>query len=278
MHAHPHRHRRFFAQEPGPDPEQDAVPVHEDDVVTLASCALARSRFPELGFADPVAEDVLARVAVETDRFDEARLRASALRTMLVDELVRHFFARHPGGLGVALFSGLSTRFARIDDGALRWVEIDVPAVAGLKRRVLDPCERHVLAACNAVECAGWLRLLEQVDDVPTLLVAQGGLLREHPCMRDAFFARAVRHLPPGVEIVLDHDVRAPLRPASFGRAAASLEVSDGAGAWTRYPRLRFVPPSEYGTRLAWDLEGLNGVSRLAGGRGLPSVVHVRVV
>lgn len=269
MHLQPSRLAPAAADTP--------VAVHEEDVVTLASCALARRRFPELGFADPAAEDVLAKVAFDVAGLDEPRLRAAAIRTMVVDELVRHFFARHPGGLAVALFAGLSTRFARVDDGALRWVEVDVPPMAALKRRVLDPSDRHLLAACNAVECAGWLRILEQVDDVPTLLVAEGGLLREHPCMRDAFFTRAVRDLPAGVELVLDHDVRAPLRPASFGRAAASLEASDGAGAWTRYPRLRFVSPAEYGARLAWDLEGLNGVSRLDGGRGLPSVVHLRV-
>ncbi len=49
--------------------EHDGVPagiaVHEEDAVTLAACAAAGRAFPDLGFSDPAAEQIVAGLDLE---------------------------------------------------------------------------------------------------------------------------------------------------------------------------------------------------------------------
>lgn len=252
--------------------------MHEDEAISLVGRALARVRFPDLGFADPAAEELLATLDLDPDRFDERRLRAATVRTMVVDDLVRAFFERHPSGLAVSLFPGLCTRFSRVDNGALRWLEIEDPQLAAFKCRCVQPSDRHVVAPSGAVGgYAERLRDIRKAHDGPAVLIVQGGVLGILADARDAFLMEAVQHLPSGAELVIDYDVRAPLRPSS-GKERASLEAIDGAGEWVRYPRVRFVRSHEYAVRLEHDLAGLNAVSRLFRGRGVPSVAHLRFV
>ncbi|AKV04151.1 tetracenomycin C synthesis protein [Labilithrix luteola] len=251
--------------------------MHEEDVLSLVGRAEARRRFPDLGFSDPAAENVLTKLELDAGRFDDRRLRASMMRTMVVDGIVRQFFERHPQGLAVALNPGLCTRFSRMDNGVLRWIELEPPGFAEFKSSLFDPSERHIIATCCSVGCTGWMRRLRGAEDVPTILIAQGALLRAHVADRDAFFLRAAEWLPAGTELVMDYDAKAPIRPSSL-RANVSLEVGDGCGGWARFPRMRFVSSGEYAPRLAHELSGLNAVSRLFKGNAGPSVAHLRFV
>lgn len=248
------------------------VAVHDEDLLGLTACAFARERFPELGFEDPLAEEILGDLTHQHDAFDERRLRSAVVRTMVVDALVHDFFSRHPAGVAVSLAPGLCTRFSRLDNGLLQWLELETAEVAAFKRDLFPTRERHVIAQCCSVACHGWMRSLGRASDVPTLLVAQGGFRRSPFDLRDAFFTNAAQHLPAGTELVIDYDADAPLRPTSPARGAA-LAVRDPHGTWASYPRLRFVRDHE--PRLAHDLAGVNAVSRLFCGRGMPSVAHL---
>ncbi|MBX3185367.1 MAG: hypothetical protein KF819_00065 [Labilithrix sp.] len=250
------------------------IDVPEDMVLSLASRALARRRFPDLGFCDPVAEDVCDKLDLDLDRFDERRLRAVAVHTMVVDDLVRGFFARHPQGLAVALFPGLCTRFSRVDNGSLRWIDLEPPALAAFEHEILEPCDRHIIASCCSFGCTKWMSCLRDAADVPMLLIAEGGLMRAAPDVRDAFFTRASACLPAGTELVLDGDPSRMLRRAS----RASLAISDGEGGFTRFPRIRFVRPEEQPLGVRHDLAGIEAVSRMFPRWRLPAVFHLRLV
>lgn len=263
-------------------PEIDApragIAVHEEDALSLVGCAVARRSFPDLGLSDPCAEQILTELGLDPGRFDERRLRASAVRTMAIDGLVRDFFERNPAGLAVALLPGLCTRFSRVDNGALRWLDLEPADVAAFKSELFPTPDRHVIAQCCSVASSGWIELLADADDMPVLLVAQGGFRRTPIEVRDAFFTNAAVHLPSGTELVIEYDAHAPLRPSSLRGGSASLSVPDTSGAWAIYPRIRFVRRAEHGPRLEHELAGLDGVSRLVRGRGLPSVAHLRLV
>lgn len=256
-----------------------AVVPNVPDALSLVARAVARTRFPDLRFEDPAAESLLAKLGLAVmneSAFEERHLRATLVRTMVIDRLVASFFARHPEGLAIAVFPGLCTRFSRVDNGELRWLDVEEPHLAKEKVRLLEDGERHMVVASCSVQCSGWLAALREARDVPTMLVAQGGPLHTSGIARDAFLVQAVRELPTGTELVVDYDARTPVRPTSIGKAFSSLEAQDETGAWSRYPRLRFVPFAEYEPRLQHELGGLNAVSRLFRGRGMPSVAHLR--
>jgi O-methyltransferase involved in polyketide biosynthesis len=195
---------------------------------------------------------------------------------MVVDTLVREFFERHPGGLAVGLLPGLCTRFSRVDNGALRWLDLESAEIAAFKSGLLRTPDRHVIAQCCSIACAGWMKLLADAGDMPILIVAQGGFRRAPIEVRDAFITNAALHLPAGVELVIEYDAHAPLRPSSLRNGGASLSTLDASGAWATYPRIRFVRSSEHSEGLDHKLAGVNAVSRLFRGRGAPSVAHLR--
>lgn len=254
--------------------------MDSEDLVALVGCAIARDAFPDLGLDDPLAAAVVQQLELDPGVFDERSLRAAALRAMVVDGIVRQFFDRNPDGVAVSLHSALCTRFSRVDNGTLRWIEIDRPDVAQLKSRLVSPrggdVDRHVLASCCCAGNGAWMDLLEEARDVPTLIVAQRSLLRMSPAERDRFLLTASRRFPAGTELIAEHDAAHLLRPSDRQRRAPSLEAVGAGGSWCRYPRIRFVPLEEYGDRLEYELAGLDCVARLFRGRGFPAVAHLR--
>lgn len=252
-----------------------ATAVSRDTVLSLVGRAEARVRFPDLGFADPWAEAMLASLDVDPAAFDARALRTSTVRTMIVDRLVRDYFERNPFGLAIALNAGLCTRFSRIDNGTLRWVELDPPHVAEFKcaHRLGHASDRHSVARCCSIACTGWMDCLRGAGDVPTLLIAEGALARQPHELVDAFLTRASLRLARGTELILDHEA-SPLRIPPRSRACLELPTLDGAVA--RYPRLRPFGGDEAAPALGRALRDASRVPRLFGDGGAPSVLHLR--
>ncbi|MCW5837020.1 MAG: class I SAM-dependent methyltransferase, partial [Labilithrix sp.] len=237
----------------------DGVLLHEEDIIDLVARALAGRELPDVGFDDPAARKILDALEIDRHRYDRARLRPALAITMVIDAVVRDFFERHPDGLAIGVNQGLSTRFERLDNGALRWIDVDPPQVAAFKASLVAPCERHLVAACCSLRCAGWADCLRAAHDVPTIVVAQGTLRRATHDELDTFLVQAGKSLGPGTELVLDYDARSPLRPSALGRGGACLESPSPDGAVVRYPRVRYVPTDEYSRDLAHAVSGLNG-------------------
>ncbi|XXY52132.1 hypothetical protein WME91_13400 [Sorangium sp. So ce269] len=253
-----------------------SVAVPWDAVLSLVGRAEARARFPELGFADPWAEAMLATLDVDPAGFDDRALRASTVRAMVVDGLVRHYFERNPDGLAIALNAGLCTRFSRIDNGRLRWVDLDPPHVAEFKcaHRLWQTSDRRAIARCCSIACTGWMDALQGAGDVPTLLIAEGALERQPPELVDAFFTRISARLAKGTELIVDHEAHPPLRTPP--RLRACLEVPAADGAVARYPRLRPIGEGEVTPALEQALQRVSRASRLLRGARASSVLHLR--
>ena len=97
----------------------------------------------------PLLDDPLAIEAVERLDYDFTGISRGAswhaLRVATCDGAVRRFLKRHPDGTVVALGEGLETQFWRVDNGRMRWLTVDFPAVLDLRRQVLPEEPRHPL-------------------------------------------------------------------------------------------------------------------------------------
>ena len=65
------------------------------------------------------------------------------LRTIIFDEEVNKFLEKNPDGVIVNLGCGLDTRFTRIDNGRVRWFELDFPETIELRRHFFEETERY---------------------------------------------------------------------------------------------------------------------------------------
>jgi len=77
------------------------------------------------------------------DRYNPKLAVSMALRSRRFDRYVKDFLSENPEGTIINLGCGLDTRFDRIDNGKMRWFDIDFPEVIALRRRFMNENERH---------------------------------------------------------------------------------------------------------------------------------------
>jgi O-methyltransferase involved in polyketide biosynthesis len=148
--------------------------VQETLFIPLAARArAARARRPVL--RDPKAAEIAASA-----QFDEAKYgrgwggAVTVLRTAIFDTWVGAFLAEHPAGTVVELGTGLNTRFDRVDNGQVHWIDLDLPDTIELRRRFFADCGRRRMVAASVLD-EDWLPAV-QASPGPYFFVADGVL------------------------------------------------------------------------------------------------------
>lgn len=95
-----------------------------------------------------------------------------ALRARRYDGYARGFAARHPGCCVVNLGCGLDTRFWRVDDGRMRFYDLDLPEMIGLKRKLLAESDRYRMLGMSVLD-HGWMDVVAG-EAGPWLFLAEG--------------------------------------------------------------------------------------------------------
>jgi O-methyltransferase involved in polyketide biosynthesis len=175
-------------------PELDSV--SETLLWTLYHRAV-EARRPDAVLADPMAVELVEAIDYPFEgRFGRdvsARAQWQALRTRRFDDEVRRFLDAHPDGTVVALGEGLETQFWRVDNGRVRWLGVDLPAVERLRDRLFPAVDRRRGIAGSALDEA-WLA---QVDPAgPVLVTAQGLLMYLQPADAHRLIALCAQRFP----------------------------------------------------------------------------------
>lgn len=157
--------------------DADITPDLEGVAETLLIPLWARAvetRRPDGLVRDTHAVRILGALAYDFGRLEGAWKTqvGVAIRTWLIDRVVAGYLADHPGGTVVILGSGLDARSSRLDNGTAHWVDLDLPEVVALRRRLLSPpSPRHRIVAASALDPA-WLDAVPAAE--PPLIVAEG--------------------------------------------------------------------------------------------------------
>ena len=125
------------------------------------------------------------------------------LRVREFDRFARDFLAVHPDPVVVHIGCGLDTRFDRVDDGHVEWVDLDLPDVIDLRRKLIpEQGQRHHLISGSVFEPA-WMEALSGYRKRPILFIAEGVL----PYFKETQVKSLVLMLQmqfPGAELVCD--------------------------------------------------------------------------
>jgi O-methyltransferase involved in polyketide biosynthesis len=148
--------------------------VQETLFIPLAARAReTRKRHPVL--RDPKAAEIVASVD-----FDEAKYGrgcggvVTVLRTAIFDSWVSAFLAEHPAGTVVEIGTGLNTRFDRVDNGQVHWIDLDLPDTIELRRRFFADSGRRRMVAASVLD-EDWLPVV-QASPGPYFFAAEGVL------------------------------------------------------------------------------------------------------
>jgi O-methyltransferase involved in polyketide biosynthesis len=159
--------------------------------------------------ADPLVVDRLAAEMVATIDYDWRRVRLSrgdlvqcVVRLREFDRFVRDFLARHPNGTVVQLGSGMDARFQRVDNGQVRWFDLDLPDVITLRRQLVPESERNRYLASSVLD-RDWMDEVIRPEGSAILFVAEAVLPYLEQAQVKAIFA-ALQDRYPGAELVTD--------------------------------------------------------------------------
>jgi O-methyltransferase involved in polyketide biosynthesis len=106
----------------------------------------------------PVLRDPKAAEIVESVDFDTAKYgrdwggAVTVLRTAIFDWWVRAFLAEHPAGTVVEIGTGLNTRFERVDNGRVHWIDLDLPDTIELRRKFFADSGRRRMVAASVLD------------------------------------------------------------------------------------------------------------------------------
>lgn len=169
-------------------------------------CKAQESKRADALLRDPLASRIIERLDYDFSGIAQGTNKrylqpSVALRAREFDRLVRAFLATHQGAVVVDLGCGLDTRFWRVDDGRVRWYDLDLPDVISLRHQLLEETPRCTYVGCSVLD----LEWMDRVGshDRPHMFVAEALL----PYLDGRAVKRLVRALRvrfPGSELVFD--------------------------------------------------------------------------
>jgi O-methyltransferase involved in polyketide biosynthesis len=135
------------------------------------------SRAGSSSYKDDMAERFHDAIAYEWEKFQGSSLQqpAMAARTAILDDQVKTFVASNPDALIVNLGAGLDTRFHRLDDGKIAWIELDLPRVIAFRQNLGEPTNpRHTFLAASIFDKDHWIPEVKRRGRSRVLFIAEG--------------------------------------------------------------------------------------------------------
>ena len=159
-------------------------------------------------------------------------------RALVTDQVIKKLINEHPEATIVNIGCGLDTTFERVDNGQLRWFDLDLPDVMELRNKFFTQNERRKFLTSSFLN-EGWL---DQLDDTGKTMFVAGGVFYyfDENTIRDFFIRMAEKF--HGSEFLFD--VASPT-----GVRAANRVVLGGSGM-------------DEGAILKWGLKKLKDLER----------------
>jgi methyltransferase (TIGR00027 family) len=161
--------------------------VSQTAILTL-TCRVVESEKKNPVFNDPMAVLCLERLMAISSEEEKKRItkwkkmytgiqardaRARAQTVRSFDRITNQFISNHPGCSVINLACGLDTRFWRIENEKCRYIELDLPEMAELKKEILKEHLDYELIGCSIFDTA-WIDQITASGNSNFLLLAEG--------------------------------------------------------------------------------------------------------
>ena len=205
-------------------------------------------------------------------------------RSLLIDRCVRGFLGNSPDGTVVNIGCGMDTTFDRVDNGRVRWFDLDLPDVIALRRSFISETPRRTFIASSFQDDA-WF---SQIDTPGKLMLVAAGVFyyyREQDIR--GFFIKVAERFR-GAEIIFDaaspRGVKASnrlvLRAGGMGDRTPLRWGLENAALITSWdPRIRVVAEHFYFREAGLRLSGLERIAgMISDALRIQWLVHCRLV
>lgn len=157
--------------------------VPETMIQTLYARAMESEKKGHLIY-DKKAMEIVKEMDYDfTKAKEDAMMRNGVVaRTIVLDELVQNYVTAHPNAVVINIACGLDTRFYRVDNGKLRWFNLDLPVTIEVRKKFLEETGRVSVLPYSAMDEA-WAEEVHKTLDAetdldnetrPTLVIIEG--------------------------------------------------------------------------------------------------------
>jgi O-methyltransferase involved in polyketide biosynthesis len=152
----------------------EKVTLTEEQETLLITLYSRTKLCPQGILDDPKADWLLAELDYDFEGLNvpPGTYLTVCLRAKKMDQYVEDYLRKHPDGIVLHLGCGLDTRFERVDNGLVRWYELDLPDAIELRRKFFDETKRYRMIA-SSVTHHEWLDAVEKSSG-PVMVVAEG--------------------------------------------------------------------------------------------------------
>ena len=158
----------------GPPSSAGLGAVQQTLFIPLAARA-RESRKKRALLRDPKAAEIVASVDFDVAKYGQGWGGFITVpRTAIFDTWVSDFLAVHPAGTVIEIGTGLNTRFERVDNGRVHWIDLHLPDTIELRRKFFADTGRRRMLAASALD-EDWL-VTVQDSAGPYFFVADGVL------------------------------------------------------------------------------------------------------
>ena len=205
-------------------------------------------------------------------------------RATQLDNLVRTYIGQHPQASVINIGAGLDTAFYRVDNGSIRWYDLDLPDVIEARRRVLPEPERTAYLSTSLFD-AQWCS--DVTDTNNGVFLSAGGVLEWFDEVQvKRFFPWLADHFPHA-EIALNSQSRMgriitnwSLRRAGMKDIATKWVMRDAGTMATWDTRIevmdQFPMFKNFPRDPAWGVQ-IKRLMNLADRGGMYKIVHLRI-
>lgn len=157
--------------------DNELMPISKTLLIPL----LARARESTMNnpiIVDVKAAEIMSQLDIETKAFDGGEVATLGIlaRARVIDDEIRRVLAEKPNATIINLGAGLDTRIHRIDNGVLKWYDLDLPEVIYLRREFLSENERIRFIAKSVLD-ASWIQEIGTVEPEKLVILAEGLLM-----------------------------------------------------------------------------------------------------
>ena len=177
------------------------------------------------GTTNPLLKRLLNR------KIDQRLIVHIALRAQKYDRYAQDFISAYPTGVIVNIGCGLDTRFFRIDNSKLNFIDIDLPQIIATKRKLLKETKRYQMFGGSVLDF-NWMDQISKFHDQPVMFQAEG-LFMYLPIDKVKRLVLALQSHFPGSELVCEVVNRQWVQGIYKKMAAAKmknrLDIGEGA-------------------------------------------------
>jgi O-methyltransferase involved in polyketide biosynthesis len=126
---------------------------------------------------DPKARKVLSKIKHDftgaEEVFGEFRGIGVLVRAKSLDDAVRDYIEEHPEATIVNIAAGLETSFSRVDNGKIKWYNLDLPESIEFRKKIIPDTSRCKCIAQSVFEYS-WMDEIEYSSNKGIFFIAGG--------------------------------------------------------------------------------------------------------